>query len=285
MKPSHAIALGSFGVTAFALLLIFLVHGHGLPLLIPSGAIGIAERDLMVRTVYLMLIVVIPVVILAIFIAWHYREGNEKAAYTPKWEQSRMEELIWWSIPLEIVLVLAALTWSGTYELDPAKPLSSPTPPIVIQVVALPWKWLFIYPEQGVASVNELDIPAGRPVEFQITADAPMNSFWIPALGGQMYAMSGMVTNLHLEADAPGTYEGQSANYSGEGFAQMNFPVHVMDGDGFDEWAKTAASSSDSLTPDTYMMLAKPSSNEPIRYYGTMTLDFMDIVDMSMAPH
>ena len=274
-----AIFLGLLGVIC-----VLAVRG-GMPLLFPSGSIALAERNLGAVAVFLMLIVVVPVYALIIFISTRYRAENVGAKYTPDWEHSRLEEFVWWIIPFEIVLVLGALTWGGTHTLAPEASLASTQKPLTVQVVALPWKWLFLYPEQGVASVNELDIPAGRPVEFQITADAPMNSFWIPALGGQMYAMSGMVTNLHLEADAPGTYEGQSANYSGEGFAQMNFPVHVMDGDGFDEWAKTAASSSDSLTPDTYMMLAKPSSNEPIRYYGTMTLDFMDIVDMSMAPH
>lgn len=257
----------------------------GMPVLFPQGAIGIAERNLMLEAMFLMLIVVLPVYLLIIIIGRRYRAGNTKAKYTPDWEHSRLEELVWWAIPFEIVLVLGALTWGATHQLATSAPIASAEAPLTVQVVALPWKWLFIYPEQGVASVNELALPEGRPVEFQITADAPMNSFWIPALGGQMYAMSGMVTMLHLEADSPGTFEGRSANYSGEGFADMTFPVNVMDEDGFDAWVQNAASSSDALTPAAYAALARPSSSMPARYYGTMTLGFMDIVHMTMEHH
>jgi cytochrome o ubiquinol oxidase subunit 2 len=214
-----------------------------------------------------MLIVVIPVFILIIFMAWHYREGNTKAKYTPNWEHSKMEELVWWSIPLEIVLVLAALTWSSTHALDPAKPLVSTERPLTVQVVALPWKWLFIYPEQGVASVNELALPVNRPVEFKITADAPMNSFWIPALGGQMYAMTGMTTALHLMASKAGDYPGRSANYSGEGFAQMQFTAKAMSDADFAAWVTHAQQSNDVLTSDSYSALRQPSDAAIVNTY------------------
>lgn len=262
------------------------------PLLVPSGTIGMAERDLMLHTVFLMLIVVIPVFILIIFLAWHYRAGNTKAKYTPDWEQSKMEELIWWSIPLEIVLVLAAVTWTSTHELDPSKALASTQQPEVVQVVALPWKWLFIYPQEGIASVNELALPVGHPVEFQITADAPMNSFWIPALGGQMYAMTGMVTMLHLLPSTIGVYEGRSANYSGEGFAQMHFDTRVLSEADFAAWVAQAQQSGDMLMPDTYADLRKPGDAGPVRYYGMVHMSFDDIVhsympmmDMSAMHH
>jgi cytochrome o ubiquinol oxidase subunit 2 len=284
MKPAYLVALICTAITCFVLTLLFLVHGSGFVLLAPSGSVGIAERDLMMRALYLMLIVVVPVVILAIFIAWHYREGNSRAAYTPNWEQSKMEELIWWSIPFEIVLVLAALTWSGTYELDPSRPLASHEPPYTVQVVALPWKWLFIYPADGVASLNELVIPANRPIEFQITADAPMNSFWIPALGGQMYAMTGMTTKLHLIADKPGEYAGRSANYSGEGFAQMQFTTRALADADWRAWIATARASGDALSSDTYTLLRKPSDAGPVRYYASVGMTFADIVNSYMTP-
>ncbi|MDB5195453.1 MAG: Ubiquinol oxidase, subunit [Parcubacteria group bacterium] len=281
MKPSHVVALGGAGAVGFALLLMLLTHGAGFPLLAPSGSVGISERDLMVRTVYLMLIVVIPVIILAIFIAWHYREGNTKAAYTPNWEHSKMEEFIWWSIPFEIVLVLSAVTWSGTHELDPMKALVSTQPPLTVQVVALPWKWLFIYPEQGVASVNELALPVNRPVEFRITADAPMNSFWIPALGGQMYAMTGMTTMLHLMAPTAGNFTGRSANYSGAEFAQMSFTARAMDQSDFDAWV-AQAKQAEALSSGTYSSLRVPSDAGPVRYYGSVDMTFADILDLYM---
>jgi cytochrome o ubiquinol oxidase subunit 2 len=284
MRPSYLFALGGAGVLGFALLLALLAHGNGFPLLAPSGSVGVGERDLMVRTVYLMLIVVVPVVILAIFIAWHYREGNTTASYTPNWEHSKMEEFIWWSIPFEIVLVLSAVMWSGTHELDPAKALASAEPPLTVQVVALPWKWLFIYPEQGVASVNELALPVNRPVEFLITADAPMNSFWIPALGGQMYAMTGMTTVLHLLASVPGNFTGRSANYSGAGFAQMMFMARAMSQSDFDAWVATAKQA-EPLSSEAYSALRAPSDAGPVRYYGTVSMTFADILNLYMPLH
>lgn len=284
MKP-YLVGLGGLAATGFALLLIFLTHGSGFPLLFPSGSIGMAERDLMVRAVFLMLIVVIPVCVLAIFIAWHYREGNTKAKYTPNWEHSKMEELIWWSIPFEIVLVLSALTWTATHELDPMKNIPSSEAPLHVQVVALPWKWLFIYPEQGIASVNEVALPVNRPVEFDITADAPMNSFWIPALGGQMYAMTGMTTKLNLMASEPGIFAGRSANYSGEGFAQMQFTARALPQTEFDAWVVNARASHDALTHDTYTALARPSDAGPVRYYGVVSMTITDIVNSYMPEH
>ncbi len=282
MKPLPLVALISIAVCDLVLVLLVLAHGNPFPLLFPAGVVGVAERNLMMRAVFLMLIVVVPVILLAIFIAWHYRESNPRATYTPEWEQSKMEELIWWSVPFEIVLVLAALTWTGTHALDPAKPLVSAEPPIVIEAVALPWKWLFIYPDQGVASVNEVALPVGRPVEFRITADAPMNSFWIPALGGQEYAMTGMTTVLHLEADAAGDYPGRSANYSGDGFAQMQFTARAMGAGDFDAWVAQAHASGAALTPSAYATLRQPSDAGPVAYYGSVTETFEDIVNSFM---
>jgi cytochrome o ubiquinol oxidase subunit II len=277
MKP-YFIVVGSIGAIALGCLLAYLAYIGGVPLLNPSGSIGLAERNLMRQAVLLMLIVVVPVYILIVVIAWRYRAGNRSAAYTPSWEHSITEEFIWWVIPLEIVLVLGALTWSGTHALAPEQVISSANEPLTVQVVALPWKWLFIYPEEGVASVNELYIPVDRPVTFEITADAPMNSFWIPALGGQMYAMTGMVTKLNLMASAPGEYAGSSANYSGEGFAQMKFTVHAVSDEEFAGWVARTHEAPDALTQSTYTSLREPSEAGPVRYYGTVETALSDIV-------
>lgn len=276
------IALGVAILAGFVLLLAAFAQHAGIPVLVPAGSIAGAERTLMMHAVFLMLIVVVPVFILAIFIAWHYRESNSSAAYTPDWEQSRMEEFIWWSIPFEIILVLAALTWSGAHELDPYRAIVSANPPLTVEVVALPWKWLFIYPDQGVASVNEAAIPVDRPVEFRITADAPMNSFWIPALGGQEYAMTGMTTVLHLMATEPGTYAGMSANYSGDGFAGMRFSARAMSDAEFSAWVANAGKSKDVLTKDAYEALRAPGDAGPVRYYGSVRMTFADIIDRYM---
>lgn len=228
----------------------------------PAGVVALAERTLMINATLLMLIVVVPLFVLAAFVAWHWRAGNTKARYAPDWEHSKMDELVWWAIPFEIVLVLGALTWISTHELDPRKtlpPAGGPTAPLVIQVVALEWKWLFIYPEQNIATVNILTLPVGRPVEFNITADAPMNSFWIPRLGGQIYAMTGMVMRLNLIADQAGVFAGGSANYSGSGFAHMRFAVHAVAPADFDAWVHTVASSSQTLNTTTYSALAHQS--------------------------
>jgi cytochrome o ubiquinol oxidase subunit 2 len=282
MKHSHVFILITLGALSLGATLYILTQGIPFPLLSPSGTIGLGERDLMVRAVFLMLIVVIPVVILSVFVAWHYRASNTHATYTPKGEHSVMEELIWWSIPLEIVLVLSALTWSGTHELDPARAIDSSLPPLTVQVVALPWKWLFIYPEEGVASVNELAIPIHRSVRFEITADAPMNSFWIPALGGQMYAMTGMTTVLNLDAREPGEYPGRSANYSGEGFSQMQFTAKAMTAENYASWIAAARNTQSALSNDAYALLRAPSDAGPVRYFGQVGVTFADIANSYM---
>jgi cytochrome o ubiquinol oxidase subunit 2 len=282
MKRWISLTIASVLSIALVVIAIFAYRG-GLPVLLPSGTIGMHERDLMAHTVLLMLIVVVPVYLLVILVIVRYRATNTKAAYTPEWEHSRLEEFVWWTIPLEIVLVLGAVTWNATHALDPEAAIQSDAAPYTVQVVALPWKWLFIYPDTNIASVNELVIPAGRPVDFQITADAPMNSFWVPALGGQMYAMSGMMTHLHLLAPTPGTYEGGSANYSGEGFGQMSFPVRVLSEQDFEAWEETTGKSPEALSSESYAVLATPGTSTPVRYYGSISFGFMDIVHTSIG--
>lgn len=261
------------------------------PVLDPAGAIGLAERGLMLHAVEFMLIVAIPVYILLFFFAYKYRAGNKKAKYAPDAEHGKLEELVWWVVPLEIVLVLGALTWGSTHQLDPRKPLDGAAP-LVVQVVALDWKWLFIYPEQGIATVNYLVVPVDKPVEFSITADAPMNSFWIPALGGQIYAMTGMATELNLVANEPGVYKGAGANYSGNGFAKMKFTASAVAPADFDAWVAGIKSATSTLSLQAYQELARPTIDAAPSYFAdvepglfdAVIMQFMDSVKGS-APH
>jgi cytochrome o ubiquinol oxidase subunit 2 len=243
----------------------------------PKGAIGLAERALMVHAVEFMLIAAIPVYFLLFFFAYKYRASNKKAKYMPEWEHGKLEELVWWVIPLEIVLVLGALTWGSTHQLDPSRALEG-GPPLQVQVVALDWKWLFIYPEQGIATVNYLMMPVNRPVQFSITADAPMNSFWIPQLGGQIYAMTGMVTTLNLVANEPGPYAGASANYSGDGFATMKFTAWAVTQGEFDDWVSRIKASPDTLSYERYKELAKPSASAPQTFYAAVAPDLFSAI-------
>lgn len=233
----------------------------------PKGVIALGERELMVNAVFFMLIVAVPVYVLLFFFAWRYRAGNKKARYAPNWEHGKLDELIWWAVPFEIVLVLGALTWTSTHRLDPRAPLEGGAP-LVVQVVALDWKWLFIYPEEHIATVNYAQIPVGRPVRFDITADAPMNSFWVPELGGQIYAMTGMVAPLNLMASEEGFFEGGSANYSGPGFAHMKFAVEAAPEGEFERWAAGVRASSKTLDQRAYEELARPTVAEKPAYYA-----------------
>ncbi len=284
MKRAPLIGMSIFFSVAVLGSIAWQLHGYTFALLEPRGTVALAERGLIIHALLLMLIVVIPVFILIFAIAWRYRASNSKAVYTPNWEHSTMEELVWWAVPIEIILVLGALTWSSSRELDPYRPLTSEKP-FVVEVVALDWKWLFIYPTLGTATLGEVDFPAGHPVEFDLTADAPMNSFWIPQLGGQIYVMTGMVTQLHLQADTPGTFRGSSANYSGDGFAHMTFAAKALSESDFITWSAAAKTAPLTLTMDTYKILASPSTNTPPITYGSVDPGlFASIINQFMPP-
>lgn len=233
-------------------------HASSLAILNPQGVIAAKERNLMVTATALMLLVIVPVWILAFGIAWRYRATNLKARYQPNWNTSGWLEGLWWGIPCAIIVVLSILTWTSTHELDPYRPISSQKEPLMVQVVALQYKWLFIYPEHNIATVDYLQLPVGRPVNFVITADAPMNSFWIPQLGGQIYAMPGMSTRLSLQADYDGAYRGSSANLSGTGFADMNFTARAVSDAQFEQWLVQVRASGGALTDEAYKELARP---------------------------
>ena len=266
---------------AIAVVLTIYLHGHTVAVLNTRGVIASQERTLMATAVLLGMIVIIPVYILTATIAWRYRETNKVAKkYSPTWDHSRWLEGVWWAIPLVIITILSVITWHSSYALDPFKSLSTPAKPLTIQVVSLDWKWLFIYPDQKVASVNQAQIPVNRPVTFDITSDTVMNSFWVPQLGGQIYAMPGMATQLHLMADKTGTYSGSSANISGNGFAGMNFNVKAESESEFDAWADRTMKSSDKLTLATYSEIAKPSRNNPVANYSLGANNLFDYIIM-----
>lgn len=227
----------------------------------PSGTIAEDERHLIILASLMSLIVVIPVFILTGLIVWRYRADNHRAKYQPNWDHNRVAESIWWLIPGILIAILAVITWQSTHALDPTKAIASNKPTLHVQVIALNWKWLFIYPEQHIATVNHLMLPVGRPVHFDITSDAPMNSFWIPQLGGQIYAMTGMSTQLNLRADKAGDYRGSSANISGSGFARMTFTATAMPETSFQAWLSTTAQKGlPTLDKQSYAALAKPST-------------------------
>jgi cytochrome o ubiquinol oxidase subunit 2 len=252
-----------FGIAAIGLLFIY---SDGVSVLSPQGMIGEKQRDLLMLSTYIMLFVVVPVFILTFFICWKYRASNKKATFNPDWDHSHIAEAIWWGFPLVIIIILSVITWKACHELDPSKPLVSDTKPLKVQVVALQWKWLFIYPEQGIATVNFLEFPEKTPIEFEITSDAPMNSFWIPDLGGQIYAMAGMRSKLHLIANAEGTYRGFSSNISGKGFSGMTFMAKSTTRDEFDQWV-ASVKQAPGLSFEVYDQLAKPSEyNSPANY-------------------
>lgn len=262
-----------------------LLKGVDMAVLNPKGVIADKERNLIIIATLLCMIVVIPVFTMLFGIAWKYRAANTKARYEPNWDHNRLLESIWWGVPCLIIIVLGTITWKATHELDPYKSLDSKTTPVKVQVVALEWKWLFIYPDQHIATVNYLQIPVNTPIDFQITADAPMNSFWIPSLGGQVYAMSGMSTQLHLMASEVGDYRGSSANISGEGFAGMNFAVKATSKAAFNDWVKVAQMSPDILGDTEYEALSKQSKDNPPMAYVLTKPDLYDTIVMKyMAP-
>jgi len=263
--------------------------GCNLEVLSPKGDVGMQEKSLLLITTGLMLLVVIPVIVLILLFAWRYRASNTKATYAPKWSHSTAIEAVVWTIPCIIIAVLATITWTSTHALDPYKPLASKAKPITIQAVAMDWKWLFIYPDYGVASVNELAMPTNVPVHFEITSDSVMNAFFIPQLGSQIYAMAGMDTQLNLIANEPGHYAGLSSNYSGQGFSDMHFTAIATSQQGFADWINKAKASAVNLDDQAYHALAQPSEKVPVAYYANVKPGMFNSVinqymgDMSMS--
>jgi cytochrome o ubiquinol oxidase subunit 2 len=245
-----------------------LLGGCQIALLDPAGPIGAEEKSIIILATCLMLIVVIPVIAMTLIFAWRYRASNESAAFAPDWSHSNGIELAIWVVPCLIIIVLGIVTWASSHKLDPYRQIATAVKPIDVEVVSLDWKWLFIYPDLKIASVNELAFPVGTPVRFKLTSSSVMNSFFIPRLGSQIYTMPGMQTQLSLLADQPGDYIGISANYSGGGFSDMQFAARAMTPADFAKWVDAVRGAPQDLTMTAYRQLAVPSEKMPVTYYG-----------------
>ena len=262
------------------LLVIFFTHGKNIALFNPAGMIAASERGIILIFFLLAVCIAVPLFLLTFFIIWKYREDNPNATYSPNIKHGKLFELTWWAFPTVVVLFLASITWVSTHALDPQKALHSPIKPLVIQVVALQWKWLFLYPQQHIATVNFIQFPVNTPIEFQLTADAPMNSFWIPNLSGQIYAMTGMETHLHIIATTIGEYPGSDAEISGEGFAGMKFIAKVSSTNDFEKWVHGVQQSQNILTDSVYTRLAQPSSDNKAISYSSVEKDLYNTIIM-----
>ena len=249
-------------------------------LLDPVGQVGIDEKNLIITATLLMLLVVVPVILMTIIFAWKYRASNKNATYAPKWSHSTKIEVVIWTVPILIIIALGVITYKSTHALDPYRPIQSDVKPVTIEVVAMDWKWLFIYPDQGIATVNKIVFPANTPVNFRITSDTVMNSFFIPGLGGQIYAMAGMTTKLHLIANKNAELDGISANYSGAGFTGMKFKAIATSQADFDAWVSEVKASPKQLDTAEYAALTKPSQNNPVELYSSYAPNlFQTIID------
>ena len=258
--------------TLVLLALCLFLAGCSSALLDPKGQVGAEQRTLILTAFGLMLIVVIPVIAMTLLFGWRYRRSNSVAKYLPDWAHSNVIEAVVWIVPCAIIAVLALLTWKTSHSLDPHKSLESDVAPIEIQAVALDWKWLFIYPEQGIASVNEVAFPVDTPVRFRVSSGSVMNAFFIPHLGSQIYAMAGMDNDVHLIADEMGSYPGRSTNYSGAGFSGMTFEAKVTTPADFDAWVETVRGAPQTLTyPEGYEALAEPSESNPVEYFSAVS--------------
>lgn len=271
-----------------------LLGGCNFVVLHPAGDIAVQQRNLVLASTALMLVIIVPVIALTFWFAWRYRESNKEAVYDPQWHHSTQLEVLIWSAPLVIVVALGALTWISTHTLDPFRGLSRLGPkqaipqgvePLNVEVVALDWKWLFFYPDQGIATVNELAAPVNRPISFKITSSSVMNAFYVPALAGMIYAMPGMQTQMHAVINKEGVYHGLSSHYSGAGFSNMTFKFHGLSQEGFDTWIAKAKSQGGALTREDYLQLERPSERVPVAYYKTVADGLFDLIlNMCVTP-
>jgi cytochrome o ubiquinol oxidase subunit 2 len=251
----------------------------------PQGTIGQADKTILVDTVAIMLAIVVPTILATLAFAWWFRASNERAQHYPQWAFSGRLEIIVWSIPLLTIMLLGGVAWIGSHELDPAKPLPSKTPALEVQGVSLDWKWLFIYPDQHVASVNQLVIPVNTPIHFSLTSASVMSAFFIPRLGSMIYTMNGMTTKLYLDANAAGTFLGRSSHYNGDGFSDMHFEVHAVPAAAFTSWVAATRASGPTLDDASYKSLEQQSINvQPYTYREADPALFGDIVSQKLPP-
>jgi cytochrome o ubiquinol oxidase subunit II len=279
-RKGHAVFIGLSSLYAAVLL----GGCSNILLFNPKGIVGSDERFVIVVAICLMLIVVIPVLIMAFFFPRRYRASNTKARYTPKWSYSARIDLIIWLVPVAIVTALGIMAWSMTHHLNPYKPIKPGIEPISIEAVSLDWKWLFIYPDHHIATVNQIIFPAKIPLSFRITSDTVMTSFFIPQLGSQIYAMAGMQTRLHLIADEPGVYYGQNQQFSGRGYSDMTFKAIAVSEDQFEVWVQKTKQSPDKLDLVRYEELGKPSIGYPVTYFSLVQPDLFDLIMSKYRP-
>lgn len=264
--------------------LILLLAGCNRGILDPVGPVASAEKQILINSTAIMLAIVIPTMIATIAIAFWFRRGNAKATYRPDWEYSGAIELVVWAIPVLTIALLGGITWIGSHQLEPSKPLESKVPPLKVEVVSLDWKWLFIYPDQDVATVNQLVVPAGTPVSFRLTSATVWNTFFVPQMGSMIYTMPRMTTQLNLQADRPGVYGGQSSQFSGDGFPGMQFKVHAVPPQQFAAWAQSARGSALKLDGVGYAALSKPSSYVKPITYGAVAPGLFDAIVANRVP-
>jgi cytochrome o ubiquinol oxidase subunit 2 len=250
----------------------------------PVGPVGSAEKTMLINSTAIMLAIIIPTIIATIAFAWWFRRGNTKATYRPDWEYSGAIELVVWSIPAMTIMLLGGIAWIGSHDLEPSKPLSSSGDPLNVEVVSLDWKWLFIYPDQGIATVNQLVVPTGVPVSYRLTSATVWNVFFVPQFGTMIYTMPRMTTRLNLQADRQGVYEGRSAHFSGDGFSGMEFKAQAVPPQQFAAWAQAAHGSGPALDGRTYAELAKPSSYVKPMTYSNVVPGLFDAIATGRAP-
>jgi cytochrome o ubiquinol oxidase subunit 2 len=268
-RAAAAVAIAGCGIA---------LSGCGPAILQPKGPVAGAETTILLNALAIMGAVVLPTIAATLGFAWWYRASNRKARYLPDFDYSGRIEMITWAIPALVVMFLGGMTWIGSHQLDPYRKLPSSNPPVEVQVVSLDWKWLFIYPAEGIAAVNELTIPAGVPVHFSLTSASVMNTFFIPQLGGMIYTMHAMSDQLSLQADHPGTYYGQSGHFSGDGFSGMHFDVHALAPGDYAAWVQSIQGKGPTLDRSAYTALARQSSNVPPVTYGTVAPGLYDMI-------
>jgi cytochrome o ubiquinol oxidase subunit II len=280
ISPSVGASRLNRGVASLALLSLTSCQSDGF--INPKGPIAAAQWLLMINATEIMLVVVVPVIVAIIGFAWWYRSSNARANHDPDWAYHGSVEFVTWSIPALVVILLGGVCWIASHQLDPRAPISAEAKPIQVDVVSLDWKWLFIYPDQRIAALNQLVIPAATPVRFRLTSATVMNSFFVPQLGSQIYAMAGMTTHLNLLADKPGDFRGLATNFNGEGFSDMRFIVTAVAAGDFDAWVGKVRSTGAALDDPAYAQLTKPSSAVPPTTYRSVdpTL-FERIVDQT----
>jgi cytochrome o ubiquinol oxidase subunit 2 len=251
----------------------------------PAGPIGNSERTILLDSVAIMLAIVVPTILCTLAVAWWYRASNARATYAPHWAESGRLELLVWSIPALVVLFLGSIAWISSHELDPAKPLASKVKPLEVEVVALDWKWLFIYPDQHIASINRLVTPVSTPVHFRLTASSVFNVFFVPQLGSEIYAMNGMATELYLAADRAGTFLGVAAHFNGDGFSDMTFDTQAMSAEDFSRWVESVQTDGPTLDEAAYRALLPQTSHVAPYTYRSVTPGLFDeIVSQHLPP-